>query len=108
MVRRWTGKGGVYLARKQNTKAKYETGATLGFDEKLWAAADKMRSYMDSAEYRHVVLGLIVLKYISDAFEEKREQLALFTREGLGHGTSRGGALRHPPNPANRHVPAKR
>jgi type I restriction enzyme M protein len=68
------------LARK-NTKAKYETGARLGFEEKLWAAADKMRSYMDPAEYKHVVLGLIFLKYISDAFEEKREQLSLFTAD---------------------------
>jgi type I restriction enzyme M protein len=68
------------LARK-NTKGKYETGARLGFEEKLWAAADKMRSYMDPAEYKHVVLGLIFLKYISDAFEEKREQLSLFTAD---------------------------
>ena len=46
-------------------------GANLGFEEKLWAAADKMRSNMDPAEYKHVVLGLIFLKYISDAFEER-------------------------------------
>src|SRR3712207_8872471 len=46
----------------------------IWFEEKLWAAADKMRSYMDPAEYKHVVLGLIFLKYISDAFEEKHEQ----------------------------------
>src|SRR5215208_6882433 len=71
------------MARK---KAEYKTGdnasgARLGFEEKLWAAADKMRSYMDPAEYKHVVLGLIFLKYISDAFEEKREQLVLFTAD---------------------------
>jgi type I restriction enzyme M protein len=48
------------------------TGANLGFEEKLWKAADKMRSNMDAAEYKHIVLGLIFLKYISDAFEEKR------------------------------------
>lgn len=70
------------MARK---KAEYKTGtngsgASLGFEQKLWAAADKMRSYMDPAEYKHVVLGLI-LKYISDAFEEKREQLELFTAD---------------------------
>ncbi len=43
----------------------------LNFEAKLWQAADKMRNNMDAAEYKHVVLGLIFLKYISDAFEEK-------------------------------------
>jgi type I restriction enzyme M protein len=47
-------------------------GATLGFEEKLWQAADKMRGHMDPAEYKHVVLGLIFLKYISDAFGERQ------------------------------------
>ncbi|QGR87361.1 N-6 DNA methylase [Burkholderia multivorans] len=42
----------------------------------LWAAADKLRSSMDAAEYKHIVLGLIFLKYISDAFDERRAQLA--------------------------------
>lgn len=41
----------------------------------LWATADKLRSNMDAAEYKHVVLGLIFLKYISDAFVERREDL---------------------------------
>jgi type I restriction enzyme M protein len=50
-------------------------GANLGFEEKLWKAADKLRSNMDAAEYKHVVLGLIFLKYISDSFEEKKRQL---------------------------------
>ncbi|MGD8401806.1 MAG: class I SAM-dependent DNA methyltransferase [Bacillota bacterium] len=45
-------------------------GANIGFEEKLWQAADKLRNNMDAAEYKHVVLGLIFLKYISDAFEE--------------------------------------
>ena len=44
-------------------------------DKKLWNAADKLRSNIDAAEYKHVVLGLIFLKYVSDAFEERREQL---------------------------------
>lgn len=39
-------------------------------EKKLWKAADKLRKNMDAAEYKHVVLGLIFLKYISDAFEE--------------------------------------
>lgn len=45
-------------------------GTNVGFEETLWAAADKMRNNMDPAEYKHVVLGLIFLKYISDSFEE--------------------------------------
>ena len=49
---------------------KKNNGANLGFEEKLWKAADKLRSNMDAAEYKHVVLGLIFLKYISDAFTE--------------------------------------
>ena len=48
---------------------------SLGFEEKLWQAADMMRNNMDPAEYKHVVLGLLFLKYIGDAFEERREAL---------------------------------
>lgn len=48
---------------------------SLGFENKLWDAADLLRSNMDPSEYKHVVLGLIFLKYISDAFEERREAL---------------------------------
>jgi type I restriction enzyme M protein len=54
---------------------KTSTGANLGFEQELWTAADKLRSNMDAAEYKHVVLGLIFLKYISDAFTEVYEQL---------------------------------
>ena len=43
--------------------------------EKLWQAADKLRGSIDAAEYKHVVLGLIFLKYISDAFEARRAAL---------------------------------
>ena len=50
-------------------------GANLGFENALWRAADAMRSNMDAAEYKHVVLGLIFLKYISDAFQERFEKL---------------------------------
>src|SRR5258706_10142068 len=56
--------------------AKARNGATLGFETKLWATADALRNNMDAAEYKHVVLGLIFLKYISDAFEAKHEELA--------------------------------
>jgi len=51
------------------------SAANLGFEAKLWLAADKLRNNMDAAEYKHVVLGLIFLKYISDAFEEMRAKL---------------------------------
>ncbi|WP_370574625.1 type I restriction enzyme endonuclease domain-containing protein [Methanomethylovorans sp.] len=51
-------------------------GANFGFEEKMWQTADKLRNNMDAAEYKHVVLGLIFLKYISDAFEEKHAELA--------------------------------
>jgi len=61
------------MARKP--KENSSNGATLGFEEKLWQAADKLRSNMDAAEYKHVVLGLIFLKYISDAFEEHHTKL---------------------------------
>src|SRR3989344_6639168 len=50
-------------------------GANLGFEQKLWQTADKMRNNMDAAEYKHVALGLIFLKYISDAFKETREEI---------------------------------
>jgi len=56
-------------------EAKTNNGANLGFENELWRAADALRSNMDAAEYKHVVLGLIFLKYISDAFEEKHAQL---------------------------------
>jgi len=61
--------------RGANTKPNGSTAATLGFEDKLWAAADKLRGNMDAAEYKHVVLGLIFLKYISDAFMEKYHAL---------------------------------
>ena len=54
---------------------KNESAANLGFEAKLWLAADKLRNNMDAAEYKHVVLGLIFLKYISDTFEEHRAKL---------------------------------
>ena len=47
----------------------------VGFEEQLWQAADKLRSNMDAAEYKHVVLGLIFLKYVSDSFTEKYNEL---------------------------------
>jgi len=51
------------------------SSATIGFEAKLWLAADKLRNNMDAAEYKHVVLSLIFLKYISDTFEEHHAKL---------------------------------
>ena len=56
--------------------SKANNGANLGFERKLWEMADKMRGHMDASEYKHVVLGLIFLKYISDAFQAKYDELA--------------------------------
>ena len=55
---------------KKNTTTKEEP-----LEKQLWKAADKLRKNIDAAEYKHVVLGLIFLKYISDAFEELYTQL---------------------------------
>jgi type I restriction enzyme M protein len=51
------------------------TTANVGFEETLWKAADKLRGSMDASDYKHVVLGLIFLKYISDKFETKFNEL---------------------------------
>ena len=60
---------------RQGTKKKANGGAQLGFEAQLWATADKLRGNMEPSDYKHVALGLIFLKYISDAFEAKREAL---------------------------------
>jgi len=49
--------------------------ASIGFEQQIWQAADILRGNMDAAEYKHVVLGLIFLKYISDKFEERYQEL---------------------------------
>jgi len=67
------------MARGGKTKA---SGTELGFEAKLWLSADKLRNNMDAAEYKHVVLGLIFLKYISDAFEAKHAELAAQQAQG--------------------------
>lgn len=55
---------------------KSSNGANLGFEKQLWLAADKLRNNMDAAEYKHVVLGLIFIKYISDSFQFHYEKLS--------------------------------
>ncbi|OGT80616.1 MAG: hypothetical protein A3H91_00265 [Gammaproteobacteria bacterium RIFCSPLOWO2_02_FULL_61_13] len=64
-----------------------DTTANLGFEAKLWAAADALRNNMDAAEYKHVVLGLIFLKYISDAFEAKHAELQAQKAQGADPNT---------------------
>ncbi len=73
---------GQTVAKRAAKKAKAGGNGKgeLGFEAKLWAAADALRNNMDAAEYKHVVLGLIFLKYISDAFEAKHEALQADTR----------------------------
>jgi type I restriction enzyme M protein len=63
------------VAKRKASNATNGGGSPLGFEATLWAAADKLRNNMDAAEYKHVVLGLIFLKYISDAFEEQHAKL---------------------------------
>jgi type I restriction enzyme M protein len=63
------------MARKKHEKKTAKNGANLGFEQTLWQAADKLRGNMDASDYKHVVLGLIFLKYISDAFEERHAAL---------------------------------
>jgi type I restriction enzyme M protein len=65
-----------------NTGQLNPPSATEGLEAKLWAAADALRNNMDAAEYKHVVLGLIFLKYISDAFEAKHAELTGLSAEG--------------------------
>jgi type I restriction enzyme M protein len=55
--------------------SKQKNQASQGLEASLWEAANKLRSNMDAAEYKHVVLGLIFLKYVSDVFNQRREQL---------------------------------
>ena len=75
-------------AKKSATAAK-STAANVGYEAELWQMADALRGSMDAAEYKHVVLGLIFLKYISDAFEEqhaKLDKLIWANLEDIGYG----------------------
>ncbi|MGP8064507.1 MAG: type I restriction-modification system subunit M [Acidimicrobiales bacterium] len=69
---------------RSSRSASSPTTEPLGFEGELWKAADKLRGSMDSSEYKHVVLGLVFLKYIDDAFTERRDKLASdLTAEGF-------------------------
>lgn len=63
-------------------KKKTSNEAVLGFEQTLWRSADKLRGSVDPSEYKHVALGLIFLKYISDAFEELHTRLLTQQAEG--------------------------
>jgi len=69
-------------ARKTGRAPKTTNGATVGYEAQLWAMADALRGGMDAAEYKHVVLGLLFLKYISDAFEEQHDKLLAEKKHG--------------------------
>ena len=62
-------------------KAKEKNTAEIGFEKQLWDAADVLRGNMDAADYKNVVLGLIFLKYLSDRFDERYQELVA---EGYG------------------------
>ena len=63
------------MARSNKNSASKNNGASIGYEAQLWQMADALRGSMDAGEYKHVVLGLIFLKYISDAFEEQHARL---------------------------------
>jgi type I restriction enzyme M protein len=69
-------------ARKKQPASSTSTGANIGYEAQLWQMADALRGSMDAAEYKHVVLGLIFLKYISDAFEERHAGLVAEKAQG--------------------------
>jgi type I restriction enzyme M protein len=70
------------MPKSKKSETKQGNSINLGFEPKLWAAADALRNNMDAAEYKHVVLGLIFLKYISDAFEGHHVKLEADKAQG--------------------------
>jgi len=68
--------------RKNGTTSANASGANVGYETELWQMADALRGSMDAAEYKHVVLGLIFLKFISDAFEEQHTKLVSEKAQG--------------------------
>ncbi|MBL4941609.1 MAG: type I restriction-modification system subunit M [Colwellia sp.] len=63
------------MATAKKASTKKSKSKELGFEESLWDAANKLRGSVESAEYKHIVLSLIFLKFISDKFEKQREKL---------------------------------
>jgi len=67
---------------KTKTTTTHGNGANIGYEAQLWQMADALRGSMDSGEYKHVTLGLLFLKYISDAFEEQHARLEAEKKQG--------------------------
>ena len=67
---------------RTHSKPRGQCAAKVGYEAQLWQMADALRGSMDAAEYKHVVLGLIFLKYISDAFQEAHTRLEAEVGEG--------------------------
>ena len=82
-------------AMAKATKTNKGTAANVGYEAELWQMADALRGSMDAAEYKHVVLGLIFLKYISDAFEEQHAKLEKEKAQGADAGNADGGFYAH-------------
>ena len=67
---------------KSKTTTTNGNGANIGYEAQLWQMADALRGSMDAGEYKHVTLGLLFLKYISDAFEEQHARLESEKKQG--------------------------
>src|SRR5881296_3672695 len=76
------GGRGVPKPKSKAKPAAADAADRVGFEAQLWQAADALRGSMDAAEYKHVVLGLLFLKYISDAFEERSARLQAEKAQG--------------------------
>jgi len=70
------------VPKTKKNSASNATSATIGYEAQLWQMADALRGSMDAAEYKHVCLGLLFLKYISDAFEERHAALVADKAQG--------------------------
>ncbi len=78
------------MARKANPKSSNDS--PLGLEAKLWQAADNLSDNMDAAEYKHVVLGPLFLKYVSDSFEEHHAKLTNEVSQGATPKTRTSGS----------------
>jgi len=74
--------GPVVRGKTRRQKSPASTSANIGYEAQLWQMADALRGSMDAAEYKHVCLGLLFLKYISDAFEERHALLVAEQAQG--------------------------
>lgn len=68
-------------AAKKITELGRKAGRDLEFEKELWKAADKLRGSIDASEYKHIVLGLLFLKYVSDSYYQRRWQLEQWTSD---------------------------